>query len=376
MQCALRAARRGFGRTSPNPMVGAVLASGGRVVARGYHRAAGRPHAEIEALRAAARAGLPTTGATLFVTLEPCSTVGRTPPCTDAILEAAIARVVIGTVDPNPRHRGRGLKILRAAGIEVTQGVCTEECRRLNEAFNHWIIHRTPWVTVKAALTLDGRLATQRGESKWITGERARRHAMHLRQGADAVVVGINTVLADDPALTVRASLDPDAPVAMEVQPERIVLDTMARTPLNARLLNDACGSLTTVFVGGKAPSSRVDAIARRVRVVCAPTRRGRIDLAWVFGWLGERDVTSVLCEGGGEVNAAVLFGGLAHRVALFYGPLVLAERDARPAVGGSGARRWSDMLSLREVNWRRLGGDLLLTARVTGAAPRRSAPH
>ena len=204
MRRALRLARQGYGTTSPNPMVGAVLVKGGRIIGRGWHRRAGAPHAEIEALRDAQKRGHKAKGATLYVTLEPCCTQGRTPPCTDAIVAAGIRRVVVGAVDPNPRHRGRAFKILRRAGTAVTQGVMAEECARLNEAFNHWIVHRTPFVTVKAGMTLDGKIATAAGESRWITGEKARAYGMKLRQGADAILVGINTVLADDPSLTVR----------------------------------------------------------------------------------------------------------------------------------------------------------------------------
>ena len=204
MRLALRLARRGYGTTSPNPMVGAVLVKGGKIIGRGWHHRAGEPHAEIEALRDAQERGHTVKGATLYVTLEPCCTRGRTPPCTDAIVAAGIKRVVAGAIDPNPRHRGRGFRILRRAGLAVTHGVMAEECARLNEAFNHWIVQRTPFVTVKAGMTLDGKIATAAGESKWITGEKARAYGMKLRQGVDAILVGINTVLADDPSLTVR----------------------------------------------------------------------------------------------------------------------------------------------------------------------------
>src|ERR1700691_1302085 len=204
MRLALRLARRGCGATSPNPMVGAVLVKGGKIIGRGWHHRAGLPHAEIEALRDAIKHGHDPCGATLYVTLEPCSTHGRTPPCTDAIIAAGIKKVVIGATDPNPRHAGRAFKLLRRAKVEFAQGILADECARLNEAFNHWIVHRTPFVTVKSAMTLDGKIATASGESKWITGEKARAHGMKLRQGSDAILVGINTILADNPSLTVR----------------------------------------------------------------------------------------------------------------------------------------------------------------------------
>ena len=230
MRLALRLARRGYGATSPNPMVGAVLVKGGKIIGRGWHRRAGLPHAEIEALRDAQKRGHNPRGATLYVTLEPCSTHGRTPPCTDAIIAGGIKRVVVGAVDPNPKHAGKGFKILKRAGIAVevfgvprSRGkggelladrlkaelqTLANECVQLNEAFNHWIVHRTPFVTVKAAMTLDGKIATASGESKWITGDKARAYGMQLRQGSDAILVGINTILADDPSLTARTKME------------------------------------------------------------------------------------------------------------------------------------------------------------------------
>ena len=230
MRLALRLARRGYGMTSPNPMVGAVLVKSGHVIGRGWHHRAGLPHAEIEALRDAEKRGHNPKGATLYVTLEPCSTHGRTPPCCEAIIAAGIKRVFIGTIDPNPNHAGKGFKILERAGVEVVRFaggarlpmragfglngkrrarsdapyLIAEDCERLNEAFNHWIVERTPFVIVKAGMTLDGKIATATGESKWITSGESREFAMHLRRGADAILVGVNTVRADDPSLTVR----------------------------------------------------------------------------------------------------------------------------------------------------------------------------
>ena len=204
MRRALVLARRGYGTTSPNPMVGAVLVKGGKIIGQGWHHRAGEPHAEIEALRDAERRKNLPKGATLYVTLEPCCTHGRTPPCTDAIKAAGIARVVVATTDPNPQHAGRGFRILRRAGVALEHGVLAEEATQLNEVFNHWIVQRTPFVTVKAAMTLDGKIATASGESKWITGEEARAEGMRLRVGADAILIGVNTMLVDDPALTVR----------------------------------------------------------------------------------------------------------------------------------------------------------------------------
>ena len=364
MRLALRLARRGYGRTSPNPMVGAVLVKGGKILGQGWHRRAGKAHAEIEALRDARKRGRAVKGATLYVTLEPCCTHGRTPPCTDALRAAGIKRVVAGATDPNPRHRGRAFRILRRAGIAVTQGVLVEQCARLNEEFNHWIVRNTPFVTVKAGMTLDGKIATARGESKWITGERARAYGMRLRQGADAILVGINTVLADDPGLTARMKMA-DGGWRMAKPLRRIVLDSRARTPLRAKVVSDEWSGLTTVVVSKLAPKKRVTALAKRVDVLRAPSREGRINLRWLLRRLGGEHVTNLLVEGGGEVNASFLLQGLAQRVAFFYAPMILGGRDARKAVAGEGARTLAESLKLSEVEWHRLGPDWLLSARV-----------
>jgi len=368
MRLALRLARRGYGRTSPNPMVGAVLVRNEKIIGRGWHRRAGEPHAEIEAIRDVERRGGSARGATLYVTLEPCSTHGRTLPCTEAIRAAGIRRVVAATTDANPKHAGRGFQILRRAGIEVFTGVLAEEADRLNEAFNHWIVHRTPFVTVKTAMTLDGKIATAAGESKWITGEKARAQAMKLRHGADAILAGVKTVLADDPSLTSR---NPRS-VIRNPNLRRIVLDAQARTPATAKVVNDPYAPLTTIVVGRSAPGNRVTALAERVNVMVAPlakskieNRKSKIQLRWLLKRLGAEDVTSLLVEGGGEINASFLLGGFAHRIAFFYAPKILGGREARKAVAGDGIRRLEEIIRLREIEWRRLGPDLLLTARV-----------
>jgi len=377
-------------------MVGAVLVKGGKIIGRGWHRSAGAPHAEIEALNDVFKRGYNAKGATLYVTLEPCCTHGRTPPCTKAIIAAGIKRVIVGAVDPNPKHKGRAFGILKRAGITVlgasrhdartvqrtVPAEIADECARLNEAFNHWIVHRTPFVTVKAAMTLDGKIATASGESKWITGEKARAFGMKLRQGSDAILVGVNTVLADDPALTARSRVTGISGRNGNQRLRRIVLDSMARTPLTAKIVRDKYAALTTIVVSRRAPKSRVVALAKRVSVLVAPLaksaignlprwgastagRQPAIDLGWLLRKLGSENVTSLLVEGGGEVNASFLLGGFARCVAFFYAPKILGGRNSRKAVAGDGVKRLSDVIQLREMKWRRLGPDLLLTARV-----------
>lgn len=372
LRFALRLAQRGYGTTSPNPMVGAVLVKGGKIIGRGWHRRAGLPHAEIEALRDTTRRGNNPKGATLYVTLEPCCTHGRTPPCTEAIIKAAIKRVVAGATDPNPKHAGKGFAILKRAGIEVTSGILAEECSRLNEAFNHWIVHRTPFITVKAAMTLDGKIATASGESKWITGEPARAYGTKLRQGSDAILVGVNTILADDPSLTVRkqkAESGKQNPKLLR----RIILDSLARTPLTAKVASDEQAALTTIVVSPSAPKTRVTALAKKVNVLVAPsgklkTKNSKLNLRWLLRKLGQENVTSLLVEGGGEVNASFLLGGFAQRVAFFYAPKILGGRDSKKAVAGEGARSLSEIIELQEIEWKKLGSDLLLTAKIAGA--------
>jgi diaminohydroxyphosphoribosylaminopyrimidine deaminase/5-amino-6-(5-phosphoribosylamino)uracil reductase len=362
MGTALKLARRAFGQTSPNPMVGALLVKGGKIIGRGWHHRAGDAHAEIEALRDAERQGYSPRGATLFVTLEPCSTHGRTPPCTDAIISSGIKRVIVGATDPNPAHAGRGFTRLERAGIGVTHGVLGESCRRLNESFNHWIVHQTPLVTVKAAMSLDGKIATTTGESKWITGPEAREYGMTLRLAADAILVGINTVIADDPSLTYRPAPGPKAPREKELR--RIVLDTHARTPLNAKVVSDEFRGLTTIVVGKTAPKKRVNPLKERAHVLVAPLRGDTINLGWLLKKLGRDQVTHLLVEGGGTVNASFLMGGLAHHVAFFYAPKIIGGRTAPRGVAGQSARSLDEILQLHDPEWRRLGPDLLLTAR------------
>ncbi len=360
MKRALALARRARGLTSPNPMVGAVLTQGGEVLGEGWHRRAGEAHAEVLALEDAQRRGCRNlAGATLYVTLEPCCTQGRTPPCTEALIHAGLKRVVVGAIDPNPRHGGEGLAILRRAGIEVLCGVLGPQAEALNAAFNYWIVHRRPWVTVKAAMTLDGKIATATGESKWITGPQARAAAMRLRLESDAILAGVNTILADDPALTFRGRQAPRKVL------RRIVLDSRARTPLRSRVVADEHAALTTLVVTRRAPRARVSALQQRVRVVTAPTREGRVDLEWVLDWLGAEEATSLLVEGGGEINASFLLRGLAHRIAFFYAPRILGGATALKAVGGRGLPTLAGALRLADVGWRQLGCDLLLTARV-----------
>jgi diaminohydroxyphosphoribosylaminopyrimidine deaminase / 5-amino-6-(5-phosphoribosylamino)uracil reductase len=359
MQRALDLAARARGLTSPNPMVGAVLVRDGRMIAEGYHRAAGEPHAEVEALTAA---GADARGATLYVTLEPCVHHGRTPPCAPAVIAAGIRRVVVATTDPNPRVAGRGVTALREAGIEVVTGVLAAPAADLNRVFLTAMREGRPHVTLKAATTLDGKIADIHGTSKWITGDAARLEGRRLRSEADAIVVGIGTVLADDPALTVRL----DGPWPR--QPFRVVLDSKARTPVTAKLIQGEPHGLAIIAVGADAPEDRVRALeAAGARVVRCPGVDGRVSPAAVLTALVDLEVRGVLIEGGAEVAASFLDAALVDRVAMFLAPLLLGGTRAPSAIAGDG-RELKRAVALEAVEVRRVGDDVLVEGNVRRA--------
>jgi diaminohydroxyphosphoribosylaminopyrimidine deaminase/5-amino-6-(5-phosphoribosylamino)uracil reductase len=359
MRHALALAERGRGLTSPNPLVGAVVVRDGQVVGEGAHRRAGGPHAEVEALAAAGEAA---RGATLYVTLEPCNHHGRTPPCAPHVARAGIARVVAALADPNPMVPGGGAALLRAAGIAVEVGLLADEAARQNRAWLTAMRERRPHVTLKAAATLDGRIADVHGTSQWITGEAARAHVHRLRAEADAIVVGATTALRDDPALTVRLA----APWPRE--PYRVVLDTEARLGAHARVIHAATPARALVAVGTEAPADRTEALRRAgATVLRCPTRQDRIDPAALLGLLFEREVRAVLVEGGAETHAAFLDAGLVDRVALFLAPLLLGGRQAPGVIGGDG-RELKSAVRLGPTTVTPVGDDLLLEADVVRA--------
>jgi diaminohydroxyphosphoribosylaminopyrimidine deaminase/5-amino-6-(5-phosphoribosylamino)uracil reductase len=363
MRRALRLAQRGYGGTSPNPMVGAVIVRDEEIIGEGWHKRAGEAHAEVNAITSARRENKSLRGATIYVTLEPCCTFGQTPPCTAALIESGIARVVVGAKDPNPKHSGKGLALLRKAGIEVQAGMLGDECTRLNEVFNHWITTRQPFVTCKCAMSLDGKIATNSGESKWITGAKARTFGMRLRLGTDAIVAGVNTILRDDPALTLRAKAGLKVPAWKEVR--RIVLDPSGRIPESARVLNDEKASGTTVVLTSDASVSKARTLEKKVRVTIAPSRDGQINLQWLLKKLAREGVTSVLVEGGGETHYSFLRQGLVNRIYFFYAPLVITGRSAAKAVGGERTLGAGRGLRLKDVAWSKVGDDLLCSALV-----------
>lgn len=352
MRLALRLGRRGAGRTSPNPPVGAVVVRGGKIVGRGYHRRAGAPHAEAVAL---AQARDKARGATLYVTLEPCAHHGRTPPCTRAIVAAGIREVVVGTRDPNPRVVGGGLERLRRAGLSVRTGVLQEECEALIAAFRKHVTLGLPFVTVKLAASLDGRIATATGDARWISGPDSRTLVHRLRNQHDAVLVGAETVRRDDPELTCR--------LRGGRSPLRVILDGRLRISPTSRVVRDGKAP-TLVICGARASAARRRQIqARGAEVLTLPENRGRIPLRRVMQELGRRGIMSVLVEGGADVAAAVLKAGVADCLHLFYAPKIIGG-DGRPMLGPLGVRRLRHALRVDAVQLRRIGPDLLVVAK------------
>jgi diaminohydroxyphosphoribosylaminopyrimidine deaminase/5-amino-6-(5-phosphoribosylamino)uracil reductase len=325
MRAALIEARKGFGLTSPNPAVGALLVAKNKIVARGHHRRAGLPHAEIECLAQFGRK-VPAN-ATLYVTLEPCSTIGRTGPCTTAIIESRIRQVVIGASDPNPRHSGRGIDLLRKAGVDVRVGILSAACTELNESFNKWIQTGIPFVIAKCGMSLDGRLTAPRSESRWLTAPASRRHAQELRANVDAVLVGAETIRADNPRLTVRGR--PGAK-----QPRRIVLSRSGKLPRAARIFTDRFAELTTIYRA--------------------------TDLREVLRKLGADEITSVLIEGGGDVLGQALDQRLIDKVQIYTAPIFTGGPTI--AFGRAGADSTPSAAHLTRVRYEKIGGDICVT--------------
>ena len=365
MREALRIAHHAEGRTSPNPLVGAVIVRDGRIIAEGWHRKAGTPHAEVHALR---MAGDLARGATLYVTLEPCAHYGRTGPCAKAVAEAGITRVVVALLDPNPKVAGKGVAILRDAGIEVKVGVLEEEARRLNEVFLHWITTGLPFTVLKTAMTLDGKIATATGDSQWITNEASRLRVHEMRDRSDAILVGIGTELHDDPSLTTRL------PGVPGKNPIRIIVDSQARTPLDAHVVTDGAAK-TIVATTEAAPKERVEALqSAGVEVlacgsgpveVLACGSGPEVNLRVLMQELGKREITSVFVEGGGSIAFSLLAASLVDKVHAFVAPKIVGGADAKTPVEGAGFQKLADAVELTGLTAETIGGDVLLTAYV-----------
>ena len=362
LRLALRLAARGAGETSPNPMVGAVLVRSGRVVGRGFHTRAGAPHAEAVALE---HAGWRARGAVLYVNLEPCCHFGRTPPCVDAIVGAGVREVVACMRDPDPRVRGKGFRALAAAGVRVRVGQLEHEARRLNERFLRRMAAGRPYVTLKAGMSLDGRIATRTGESKWITSGPARAQARELRRQHDAVMVGVNTVLRDDPRLAATPMRRGRGRALQETGPARVVLDARLRTPAGARLLRGGDGPPIIVTLRGASESRRRRLEKAGALVLEVSGRDGRVGVGAALRELGRRGITSVLIEGGSEVLGSALDERLGDRLVVFIAGRLIGGRRALPVFGGRGAARLRRAPRLKEITIRTIGPDLRIEGRL-----------
>lgn len=362
MKRAIELAKQGAGWTAPNPLVGAVVVKNGRVIGEGYHRKYGELHAERNALAACTE---DPAGATLYVTLEPCCHYGKTPPCTEIIIEKKIAKVVIGSRDPNPKVAGKGARILREHGIEVVEDYMREACDALNPVFFHYITTKTPYVVLKFAMTLDGKIATRTGASKWITGEAARNHVHQLRGRYAGILAGIGTVLADDPMLNCR--------IDGAHQPLRIILDSHLRIPMGSRLVRSA-KEYPLLIVCNESARDREEGASRiqkleeaGAKVWTLPEKNGHPDLNVLMQRLGEEKIDSVLIEGGGTVNEAALKAHIVHHVYAYIAPKIFGGEDAKTPVEGSGIRLPQECAKLRLAKITVLLNDMLLEYDVEG---------
>ena len=359
MKRALSLAAKGKGRTSPNPMVGAVIVKDGHIVGEAYHRRPGEAHAEILALH---QAGPRARGGVLYVTLEPCChTRKRTPPCVPLLIQSGLARVCVAMRDPNPQVNGRGIQALKRASLSVSVGVLEQEARHLNEVYGYWITTGRPFVIFKGAMTLDGKIATSTGESRWITGERARQDVHRLRRQVDAVMVGVGTIMADDPELSARGTNRTSQRVGR--QPVRVVLDSQLRISLKAKVLQWVGEQPTILCTTTQAPPKKIQLLRERgVQVQVFPAQGGMVSLKACLSRLGKEGLTSLLLEGGSLVNASALRQGLVNQVRLYVAPMLLGGQDAKGLIGGSSPKNLNRAWSLADVHIKKLGNDWLVS--------------
>ena len=355
MKHVLRLAKKGLGSTSPNPLVGALVVKDGQIVGSGYHKKAGTPHAEIEAL---SKAGERAKGATLYVNLEPCNHYGRTPPCTKAILKSSVRKVVVGIVDSNPHVTGGGCQFLRSHGVEVKRGVLAEECTRLNEVYIKYTTKDKPFVFVKGALTLDGWIATQTGNSKWITGEKSRKFVHSLRKRVDAILVGVETVIVDNPLLT------PYLTRRSASDPFRVIVDTNLRIPLNSRVLDSPKSALTIIAVGSNVSRTKTKKVeGLGARIINCQIRDRRIDLTDLLDELAKMSISSVLVEGGATIFGSMIRQGLVDKFYIFLAPKILGGDNGVPFARGPGCDIIKNCLPLNILMVRRFDDDIMIEA-------------
>lgn len=351
MALALELAAKGRGSVSPNPMVGAVIVKDGKIIGTGYHEKCGEGHAEVNAFKNATEE---VQGATIYVTLEPCSHYGKTPPCADKIIEKGIAKVVIGTLDPNPLVAGRGVQKLLDVGIEVKSGILEDECKKINEVFMKYIVKKEPFVIMKAAMSLDGKIATKTGESKWITGETARKNVHELRSEVSGIMVGVNTVLKDDPELTSR--------IENGKNPIRIIVDSKLRTPISSKILESANQVKTIIATTISEDNEKVATFKEKgVHIIKTKTKDNRVDLNDLMKKLAIEKIDSVLLEGGSELNFSALNEGIVDKVQFYIAPKIIGGNGSKSPVGGNGIELLKDAFMLKDLTYKNAGDDLLI---------------
>lgn len=354
MQYALELAKRGQGAVNPNPYVGAVIVKDHKIIGEGWHKQYGGPHAEINALASCSES---TVGATLYVTLEPCCHYGKTPPCVEAIIKSGIRKVVVGALDPNPLVAGEGVKRLREYGIEVVTNVLEQECNQLNEVFFHFITHQTPFVVMKYAMTLDGKIATVSGASKWITGEKAREEVHRDRHRLMGIMVGIETVLKDNPLLTCR--------IENGRNPIRIICDTHLRMPLQSNIVETASYIKTIIATCNKDQTLHAPFLEMGCEILVVPNKAGHIDLSILMQKLGQEGIDSILLEGGARLNEAMLKAQLVHKIKAYIAPKVFGGDLAKSPIGGEGIKQLQACYQLKHMDIKKIGCDVLIEGEV-----------
>ncbi|WP_422485443.1 bifunctional diaminohydroxyphosphoribosylaminopyrimidine deaminase/5-amino-6-(5-phosphoribosylamino)uracil reductase RibD [Gudongella sp. DL1XJH-153] len=359
MEYALELAEKGSGFTNPNPLVGAVIVKDGRIVGEGYHQYYGGPHAEVNAFHNARE---DVKGATMYVTLEPCSHYGKTPPCVDAIIKRGIKKVVIGMEDPNPLVSGRGVKILQKNGIEVITGLLEDKCRVQNEIFIKYITTKKPFCIFKSAMTLDGKISTRTGDSRWVSGEESRKHVHRLRQRVAGILVGVGTAIADDPMLTTRLE-------GQETKnPIRIIVDSKGKLPINSKIV-ETSGEVRTILVTTDlSPKDKLEALADKgLEIMKSPVKEGRVDIPLTLSRLGEMGIDSILVEGGSTIGYSFLEEGMIDKVLFFIAPKLIGGDESKTPLGGKGINLMKDAINLENIEIRMFGEDILVTGYPVG---------
>ena len=354
MKLALELAKKGIGRVHPNPMVGAVIVKDGKILGQGYHKKCGEGHAEVNAFKDAEEKNENVEGAEMYVTLEPCSHFGKTPPCADKIIEKKISKVFIGTLDPNPLVAGRGVKKLKDAGIYVEYGILESECYKLNEVFMKYIVKKEPFVVMKTGMSLDGKIATYSGESKWITEEKSREDVHNLRNELTGIMVGINTVLKDNPQLTCRVNGGRN--------PIRIIVDSTLKIPIDCKIVNTAKEVETIIATTDKANLDKINSLEDKgVKIIVVPSKNGKVNLKELMTILGKLKIDSILLEGGGTLNFSALEEGIVDKVKIYIAPKIIGGKDSKTPIEGKGIDNLKDAFKLTNLSVSTIKEDILV---------------